>query len=74
MFTSPEGEVVDVNSEAKVPGHIVFTRIFSLYISPFSAGSAGTYGDKRPANIVARCDTIIRNPYVQSIEIDPPPA
>jgi hypothetical protein len=30
MFTVPSGEVVEVNSEAKVPGHIVFTRILSL--------------------------------------------
>jgi hypothetical protein len=30
MFTVPSGEVVDVNSEAKVPGHIVLTRILSL--------------------------------------------
>ena len=30
MFTLPSGEVVDVSSEAKVPGHIVFTRILSL--------------------------------------------
>jgi hypothetical protein len=30
MFTVPSGEVVDVNSEANVPGHIVFTRILSL--------------------------------------------
>jgi hypothetical protein len=30
MFTVPSGEVVEVNSEAKVPGHIVFTRIVSL--------------------------------------------
>jgi hypothetical protein len=31
MFTVPSGEVVDVNSEANVPGHIVFTRILSLF-------------------------------------------
>jgi hypothetical protein len=30
MFTVPSGEVVDVNSEANVPGHIVFTRILRL--------------------------------------------
>jgi hypothetical protein len=30
IFTFPSGEVVEVNSEAKVPGHIVLTRILSL--------------------------------------------
>jgi hypothetical protein len=30
MLTLPSGEVVEVSSEANVPGHIVFTRILSL--------------------------------------------
>lgn len=32
IFTLPSGEVVEVNSEAKVPGHIVLTRILSLLL------------------------------------------
>jgi hypothetical protein len=38
MFTVPSGEVVDVNSEAKVPGHIVFTLILSLPPSAIVVG------------------------------------